>query len=41
MRIQRLAYGLWMAFCWRCRRGMLQGGKDALCDWAILHAEKH
>ena len=41
MRIHRLAYGLWSAFCVHCHRGMMQGGEDALFDWAINHAARH
>ena len=41
MSVQRLAYGLWTAFCLRCRRGRFQGGKDALFEWAVRHMQKH
>lgn len=41
MRIQRLASGIWTAFCWHCHYGVFRRDRLAMFDWAIGYAEKH
>ena len=40
MRVQRLPYKNWTAFCPRCRRGSIQGDCHRLLGWAIQHGER-
>ena len=41
MKIQRLATGVWTAFCSICHYGVFRRDRLAMFSWAIGHAEKH
>ena len=40
-RIQRLARGIWTAFCWRCHYGVFRRDRAGILDWAWGHEQKH